>query len=244
MQLGSSAGLPAGSAVTVNGLLDLNTYSASVGSLSGSGTVDTVAGGTPALTVGGNNATCTFGGTIQNSGTGTLALVKAGSGTLCLTGTNSYGGGTLIDGGIVNFTPNAIPLTKIAFGGGRLQWAAGNTQDVSAGIAPIATGQTANIDTNGNAVTFLANLSGGGGLTILGAGTLTVSGSNTYGGATTVSAGVLQLGSSAGLPAGAAVMVNALLDLNQIGATVGSLFGQRYDRYRRWRQPLAFRRLQ
>ncbi len=201
LQLGSAAGLPTGSAVALNanGALDLNTISLIVSSLSGSGTVDTVAGCNPTLTVGSNNATCTFAGTIQNSG-GALTLLKSGSGTLYLTGTNSYGGGTQINGGILNFSPSALPLSNITLGGGTLQWAANNTQDISAGIAPLAMGQVANIDTNGNAVNFASNLSGAGGLTKVGSGRLTLSGSNNYSGITTISAGTLELGSANAVP--------------------------------------------
>ena len=46
----------------------------------------------------------------------------------------------------------------------------GNTQDISAGLAAIPSGQTANFDTNGNNVTFAAGVSGSGGLNKLGAG--------------------------------------------------------------------------
>ena len=69
-----------------------------MGSLSGNGTIDTVAGGTPTLTVGNNNASSTFGGTIQNSA-GALALQKTGSGTLDLSGANTYTGATTISNG-------------------------------------------------------------------------------------------------------------------------------------------------
>ena len=64
LQLGSSSALPPGAVVTVNGLLDLNAFNASVTSLYGTGTIDTVAGGTPTLTVLGGGD---FEGVLQNS---------------------------------------------------------------------------------------------------------------------------------------------------------------------------------
>ena len=53
-----------------------------------------------------------------------------------------------------------------------------------------------------------------------------LSGSNTYSGGTTVSAGILQLGSTAALPAGQALTVNGgTLDLNGFSQSVGALNG-------------------
>ncbi len=101
LQLGAANAIP-GSAfagdVTVNGTLDLNTFSEALNGLNGSGTVDTVAGGTPTLTVGANGDNGTFSGVIQNS-IGTLALVKSGAGTETLSGANTYSGATTLSGG-------------------------------------------------------------------------------------------------------------------------------------------------
>ena len=211
LQLASNTALNGGGAVTIDngGLLDLYGFSAGVGTLNGSGTVDNVAGyGTSLLTVGSGNASGSFSGTIQSSTpNGGLALLKIGGGTQYLSGTNTYSGGTTLSGGVLNFTASAVPLAagSITFNGGTLQYASGNTQDVSAAIAPIASGQAAAIDTNGNSVSFSAGLSGNGGLTKLGAGLLTLNAANSYLGTTTVSAGTLQLGlsNSAALPGGA-----------------------------------------
>jgi autotransporter-associated beta strand protein len=103
VRLGTGDVLPDGLGkgnILVNGTLDLNGLSEIVNGLTGSGTVDTLAGGPATLTVGGNNASSTFNGLIQNS-SGSLTLVKIGSGTLTLAGANRYSGGTLINGGIV-----------------------------------------------------------------------------------------------------------------------------------------------
>ena len=80
------------SSLTVNdGTLDLNSHDITVSSLSGGGNI-TLGSGT--LTVGGGNNTTYFG---EISGTGDL--IKNGSGTLTLSGVNDYTGGTVIDGG-------------------------------------------------------------------------------------------------------------------------------------------------
>jgi autotransporter-associated beta strand protein len=150
-----------------------------------------------------DSGTTTINSAIQDNGAidgfGSTLLSKNGSGTLALTSTgNNYSYGTTLNAGVLSFANGALPFNSnspnIWFYGGTLQWANGNTQDVSAGIAPIPGGVAAMIDTNGNAVTFGDDLSGGGGLVKLGAGTLTLAASNTYGGGTTISGGTLQLG--------------------------------------------------
>ena len=94
LQAAAPAALPAGTTATVNGTLDLDTFSASVSGLYGSGTIDTVAGGTPTLTA----SVGTFQGTIQNTA-GALSLVKTGSGILVLGGSNTYTGTTSVSQG-------------------------------------------------------------------------------------------------------------------------------------------------
>ena len=145
------------------------------------------------------------------SGNGRLALLRH---PLALSGSNAYTGGTFLDAGTLNFTAQALPhgSNSITFNGGTLQWAAGNTLDVSAGIAPIAASQSANIDTNGNNVTFASGLSGQGGLTKYGAGALTLTASNSYTGGSTVDAGTLLADNTAALPgytAPGSIVVNA-----------------------------------
>ena len=79
-----------------------------------------------------------------------------------------------------------------------------------------------NIQTAVTGVTIAANISGG--LTKLGSGALTLSATNTYGGATTVSNGILRLGVATALPAGGSVNVaGGTLDLGGLGITNGSV---------------------
>ena len=113
VQMGMVNALPANTIagdVTNNATLDLNGYNTAINGLNGSGTVDTVAGGTPTLTIGANGDNGSFTGTIQNSA-GTLTLAKIGSGTQTLSG-YAYSGNTTVAGGILNLTSaGALPST-------------------------------------------------------------------------------------------------------------------------------------
>jgi autotransporter-associated beta strand protein/T5SS/PEP-CTERM-associated repeat protein len=135
------------------------------------------------------------------SGAGTLS--KAGVGTLILTGNNSYAGGTTTTGGFINFnSANSFGTGPITIDGGGLQWATGNTADISAQLAAFGAGG-ATFDTNGNNVTLASALSGPGGLTKVGAGTMILSGINTYQGGTTINGGTLAVAADANLGAAA-----------------------------------------
>ncbi len=235
LQMGNTLALGASTGpLTLNGgLLDLNGNSLAVGTLNGSGgTIDNVsAGGLLALTVGNGGGTGTFAGTIRNT-SGTLALVKTGSGTQFLSGVNMYSGGTFLNGGILNFASSAALGSNppsITFNGGSLQYAANNTFDASAYIAPIAAGQSAIIDTGTNSVTFATGLSGSGGLTKAGSGLLTLSAVNSFTGLTIVSGGTLAIADPAGnaLAQSGGVTVNAgnTLALNATAGSLGSLAG-------------------
>ena len=122
-------------------------------------------------------------GGISDGGTG-MSVTLGGGGTLFLSGANTYSGSTIIANGVLNFVNNAIPTSgannKIIFSGssGTLQWATGNTQDISANLTALTAGQTATLDTNGQSVTFTSNASYTGGATgtlvKAGQGTLTV----------------------------------------------------------------------
>uniref|UniRef100_UPI0031DF1972 autotransporter outer membrane beta-barrel domain-containing protein n=1 Tax=Herbaspirillum sp. TaxID=1890675 RepID=UPI0031DF1972 len=137
----------------------------------------------------GNNVT--FANAIGGAGN----LIKQGLGTLALTGNNNYVGGTTITGGLVNFSSLAnFGSGNIALNGGGLQWAVGNTTDISGRLN--ALGAAGGVfDTNGNNVTFANAIGGAGNLVKQGSGTLTITGNNAWSGNTTVSAGTLALGS-------------------------------------------------
>jgi autotransporter-associated beta strand protein len=192
--------------------LDLNNFDQAVGSLAGAGAVTL---GAATLFTGGDNTSTTFAGTISGSG----ALFKLGPGTLALTGTSTYSGGTMIAGGLVNFNAASnFGTGLILLNGGGLQWAAGTSTDISSRLAAFGAGG-ATFDTNGNNVTLASALAGIGGVTKIGAGTLVLSGIDTYRGPTTVAAGTLTVNGSI---ASSVVTVNAGATLSGIG-TVGGL---------------------
>lgn len=111
LRLGAGSVIPDGPGkgdLTVNATLDLNTFSEAINGLSGTGTIDTVAGGSPVLTVGSNDQASTFSGLIKNTA-GTLSLAKAGTNSLSLGGTNTYGGATTVEAGLLEITnPSAL----------------------------------------------------------------------------------------------------------------------------------------
>ena len=110
LEVGAAGAIPTNN-VTDNGSLDLNAISTTIDGLSGAGTVDTVAGGTPTLTVGINGGGGTLSGVIQNS-SGTLSLTKVGAGTEILSGGYTYSGTTTVAGGTLGLSSGfGVPST-------------------------------------------------------------------------------------------------------------------------------------
>ena len=67
---------------------------------------------------------------------------------------NTYTGGTTVTGGLVNFAAaNNLGSGHVTLNGGGLQWATGNTADISGQLASLGSGG-ATFDTNGNNVTL------------------------------------------------------------------------------------------
>lgn len=178
LSLGNNAALGAGSLViagnsTVQAVTAARTLANNL--TLGTGVTGTIGGST----------NLTLGGTISGGG----ALAKIGTSTLTLTGSNTYSGGTTLTAGTVNFSQIAnFGTGTLSMRGGTLQWATGNTADVSS-LITLGTGGV--FDTNGNNVTFASSISGAGSLAKAGTGTLVLSASNAYSGNTTVSGGTL-----------------------------------------------------
>ncbi|ECK9402246.1 autotransporter outer membrane beta-barrel domain-containing protein [Salmonella enterica subsp. enterica serovar Paratyphi C str. CFSAN000603] len=205
--------------VTDNAVLELNTGGDFDNAISGSGQVvksgdetltlsgansytggTTISGGTlvatnvEALGTGDvtNNATLELntGGTFDNAISGSGQVVKSGDDALTLSGANSYTGGTLISGG-----------TLIA----------SNVEAL--GTGDVTNNATLELNTGGD---FTNNISGSGQVVKSGDETLTLSGSNTYTGGTTINDGTLIATSVDALGSGD-VTDNAVLELNTGG---------------------------
>ena len=173
-----SAGTLAGGIARDTDLIIANgaTYQSSgdrdINTLTGDGHLDM--GGAKVSVKSGN-----FSGVI--SGTGG-SLRKENSGTLTLSGVNSYGGDTIIAGGILAVSSDANlggAGAGIIFEGGRLT----TTADVISSRSVTTSVASATFDTAaGTTLTLNGVISGNDSLTKIGAGTLVLSGTNTYGG--------------------------------------------------------------
>jgi autotransporter-associated beta strand protein len=162
--------------------------------------------------------------TLASAISGTGGLTKAGLGTLTLTGSNTYSGGTTVTGGLVNFsTGSNLGTGAITLSGGGLQWATGTSTDISSRLAPLGNGGGA-FDTNGNTVTLASAITGTGGLTKLGLGTLILGGANSYSGGTIVSGGLLQ-GTTSSLQGNIANNATVVFNQSGSGTYAGSISG-------------------
>jgi len=179
-----------------------------------------------------NSADIAVGGDIS----GGYSLTKIGGSQLTLSGDNSYTGGTIINAGNVLLgSPTALAGGNLTLGGGSLDLGT-TTQTVGAVSVTAAAGSSDTIGHGGliansyavsaaGDVAISADLGGGSaGLAKSGAGTLTLSGSNSYAGLTSISAGTLKLGSAGALPV-VDVTVNGTLDLNDNSPTIKALNG-------------------
>ena len=170
----------------------------------------------------------TFGSTlglIADAGVGRTFVTKSGDGKWIFNQANTYTGGTKINGGTLGIT-NASALGTIgaiSFGGGSLQYGTGITQDLSHRIQHSS--GAIGIDTNGNNVTFQSRLdeTNVGGLTKSGSGTLTLANANTYGGATTVTAGTLAINGDQSGAKGAVTVSNTGTILKGAGIIGGDV---------------------
>jgi fibronectin-binding autotransporter adhesin len=219
------------------GSLDLRTQSFGCDKLIGGGTVGSSYSGSYTLTVGTNNGSSTFDGIIRNGGiaggSATIALTKSGTGTFTLTNANTYTGASTIKNGtlVLSGGDNRLSATtNLTLGDtattGKL--VLGNTSAKSdLTVVGLATNGLGGSIVGGNAAnstltvnlasgtsTFTGILGGSGinennlSLTKQGAGTLLLTGANTFTGSTLVSTGKLYVNSPGSMGASSVTVSN------------------------------------
>ncbi len=144
-------------------------------------------------------------GIIDDGGQG-YGINVSGSGGVVLGGANTYSGTTNVAGPLRLANPLAVQNSTLNLlpSGGSVTFAAGTTAGAIAALAGSGTGGitlttstgqpvTLTVGSTGLSSTFAGTIKGSGSLVEQGNGTFTLSGSETYTGATVVSGGVLQL---------------------------------------------------
>ncbi|NBP49521.1 MAG: hypothetical protein EBU63_09265, partial [Alphaproteobacteria bacterium] len=155
-------------------------------SLSGSGAVQIATGVT--LTTG-DAGSDTISGVISGAG----HLTKAGAGTLTLSATNTFSGDLTISAGTVTMTGTLADTVDVINSGTYDVDASDTINSLSgSGAVEIATSQTLTTGDTGDD-TISGVISGAGNLTKAGAGTLTLSATNTFSGDLTISAGTVTM---------------------------------------------------
>jgi len=151
-----------------------------------------------------------IGGVITNVNEICIPFINSGNGL----GVYTLSGGSvyLLGGGIVNDGPNYA----INLGGGTIGAEAGWSSSLN--LTLTGSNGPVTFDTAANTITLWGALSGNGGLTKIGSGTLDLSGVNSYTGATTVNTGILRLDVPGMVSTSALSIANgAVLNLNSSG---------------------------
>ena len=166
---------------------------------------------------------------------GSGSLVQSGTGTLTLSSANSYSGGTTLNSGtLVLNNSTSIGTGALTINGGTLNNTSGNTitltsnnpqnwngnfaftgsNDLNLGTGAVAIGNAASrtVTLNSGNLTVGGVISGtSSSLTKAGSGTLRLTGSNSYSGGTTISAGILEIAGSGTLNAAGNIVNNGTL---------------------------------
>jgi outer membrane autotransporter protein len=221
-----------GNAITIGGNFAIGGNAA----LTLSGTVDL---GGATRTIGVNNtANTTFSNTISNGG---LNINNTGGATLTLSGNNTYAlgttltagrlaagnnsafgtGGLTINGGTLVASGGARSLSNDVTVGGNVTFGeAGHNELTLSGTVDLG-GATRTLTVSNTANTNLTGVISNGGLSInnTGGATITLSGTNTYAGGTTLTAGTLAVSQSSALGSGGLTLNGGTLT-NSSGATL------------------------
>jgi len=174
----------------------------------------------------------TIGGTGLTSGGVTTALNKTGAGMLVLSATNTFTGNVNISAGTLSVAGTAnlgnVANDVIISNGGTLAMTATTTlaNGRAFQIAGLSTIDIASATTT-TLQGVVSNGASSGTLVKTGGGTLLLSATNTYTGATNVNGGTLRAGSAGAFGASTtfSVLAGATLDLNGFNKTFGSLSG-------------------
>lgn len=240
LQLGASGSILATNFDVLGGTLNLNGKTQGVGgilTLGASGTSGTISGG------GTIDVSTTFSliqGSISSTMAGVGAIAKTGNTTVTLSGSNTFTGATTLSGGVLsvatignggiagNLGQASNAASNLVFSGGTLQYtgsSASTDRNFTLTAATIGT-----IDVTTNTLTMSgASAATTGALTKAGSGTLILGGANLHTGATTISAGTLQIGAAGttgALSASSAITNNSAISFNRTDTiTQGTDFG-------------------
>ncbi len=229
---GTNGSIASSSGVINNGTFDISgigngvtPVSTSIMSLSGTTASAIVFLGVNQLTI--TNANATYAGTIQDGFFGPGGSLALTGGTETLTGANTYTGGTTITGGTLVIGNNS------ALGTGALSMAPGTTLSfLSTANFTVANPITISGDPfftppAGTTQTISGTISNGsspGVLEMSGAGTLALSGINSYSGGTTISSGVLQVTNKNSVGTGAVTLNGGTFQAGGAGLSFGNAF--------------------
>lgn len=229
LRIGNAGAIPGTSPVVNNALLNLNGFSITMSSLSGTDTTaevrSNVAG---AVTVTFSNTTgdFTYMGRLLN-GTGTLSIIKGGAYTQRVGGFNSYTGSTTINGGVFKAVSASSISSASAFTVANVAGATLDIQGFNNSIGSLAGGGVS----GGNVLLGTATLSigsdntntsyggtitgvGTGGIQKVGSGTFTFSGTADYTGLTIISAGTFRAGAALEFPGVVSINTGGLFNCN------------------------------
>ncbi|MFM8765607.1 MAG: beta strand repeat-containing protein, partial [Spartobacteria bacterium] len=190
------------------------------------------------------NRTITLSGNLTDANDKALPvgnIVKTGAGTLLVTGSLQHHGTTTIEQGVLaaagtigDLTQTAI-IPTLVFAGGTLQATGNITTSAEANRQAIILQETGIFDTNGHTITLDSGITGPGGITKTGTGTLvftanalpttlpqSLKGEGYYQGNLTITAGLAQLALGANLGPNTSVFIsgNGALELSQANGTL------------------------
>ena len=235
LQVGSPLALGGTLSLVTSGVVDLNGINTTISALNDDTTglitdYHSALGSPTVLTVNNVGSGTSYGGRIANGPSQAIALVVGGVGPLYLSGSNSYTGGTTIEGGATLSISNDLAVSgstsSLTFSGGVLQVTGTSLQNLNAHAVNWSSFNGGfDVNNPSNTFTVSQSLGGGGSLSKFGAGTLVLSGSSSYTGGTTLYAGTTRLGNAAGLGNGSLYLVAGTLDLNGNSPAVTSLGG-------------------